>query len=246
MQTELYEQVKEANERLKLHDKMQQEFINVAAHELRTPIQPILGLAGVLRSKLQHGKQENEYLDVIIRNAKRLQRLSEDILDITKIESKSLGLKKELFNINEVILNAIADSNNQIVKENKDHRLKLRLVAPKEDIFIEADKGRISQVISNLLSNAIKFTNEGSINLAVEKKDNNQEILVNIQDTGTGIHPEILPKLFTKFATKSEIGTGLGLFISKSIVEAHGGKICAENNPGSNGTTFTFSLPLNC
>jgi signal transduction histidine kinase len=247
MQTELYEQVKEVNERLKLHDKMQQEFINVAAHELRTPIQPILGLAGVLRSKLQHGKQENEYLDVIIRNAKRLQRLSEDILDITKIESKSLGLKKELFNINEVILNAIADSNNQIVKENKDHRLKLRLVAPKEDIFIEADKGRISQVISNLLSNAIKFTNEGSINLAVEKKDNNQEILVNIQDTGTGIHPEILPRLFTKFATKSEIGTGLGLFISKSIVEAHVGKIWAENNRGvvgEKGATFYFTLPI--
>jgi signal transduction histidine kinase len=226
-QTELYQKLKEA-------DKIKDEFINVAAHELRTPIQPILGLADVLRYKLQHGKLENEYLDVIIRNAKRLQRLSEDILDITKIESKLLGLKKELFNINEVILNAIADSNNQIVKENKDHRVKLRLVAPKEDIFIEADKGRI------------KFTKEGSINLAVEKKDNNQEILVNIQDTGTGIHPEILPKLFTKFATKSEIGTGLGLFISKSIVEAHGGKIWAENNPGSNGTTFTFSLPLNC
>ncbi|MGC2667936.1 MAG: HAMP domain-containing sensor histidine kinase, partial [Candidatus Nitrosopolaris sp.] len=199
-QTELYQKLKEA-------DKIKDEFINVAAHELRTPIQPILGLADVLRYKLQHGKLENEYLDVIIRNAKRLQRLSEDILDITKIESKSLGLKKELFNINEVILNAIVDSNNQIVKENKDHRLKLRLVAPKEDIFIEADKGRISQVISNLLSNAIKFTKEGSINLAVEKKDNNQEILVSIQDTGTGIHPEILPRLFTKFATKSEIGT---------------------------------------
>ncbi len=238
-QTELYQKLKEA-------DKIKDEFINVAAHELRTPIQPILGLADVLRSKLQHGKQENEYLDVIIRNAKRLQRLSEDILDITKIESKSLGLKKELFNLSEVILNAIADSNNQIVKENKDHRLKLRLVAPEEDIFIVVDKGRINQVISNLLSNAIKFTKEGSINLAATKKDNNQEILVSVQDTGTGIHPEILPRLFTKFATKSEIGTGLGLFISKSIVEAHGGKIWAENNPGSNGTTFTFSLPLNC
>ncbi|MRN68933.1 MAG: hypothetical protein FIO04_04460, partial [Nitrosopumilales archaeon] len=238
-QTELYQKLKEA-------DKIKDEFINVAAHELRTPIQPILGLADVLRSKQRHGKQEKEYLDVIIRNAKRLQRLSEDILDITKIESKSLGLKKELFNLSEVILNAIADFNNQIVKENKDHRLKLRLVAPEEDIFIEADKGRINQVISNLLSNAIKFTKEGSINLAVEKKDNNQEILVSIQDTGTGIHPEILPRLFTKFATKSEIGTGLGLFISKSIVEAHGGKIWAENNPGGNGTTFTFSLPLNC
>src|SRR5437660_11594904 len=152
-QTELYQKLKEA-------DKMMDEFINVAAHELRTPIQPIIGLADVLRSTTKHGKQEKEYLDVIIRNAKRLQRLSEDILDITKIESKSLGLKKELFNLSEIILTAMADSNNQIAKENKDHSLKLEFIDSKEDIFIEADKGRINQVISNLLSNAIKFTNE--------------------------------------------------------------------------------------
>jgi len=145
-QTELYEDIKKAHEQLKIHDKMQKEFINVAAHELRTLIQPILGLAEVL----QHGIKDTHQIhltDVIIRNAKRLQRLSEDILDITKIESKSLGLKKELFNLSEVILNAIADFNNQIVKENKDHRLKLQLVAPEEDIFIEADKGRLNQVI---------------------------------------------------------------------------------------------------
>jgi two-component system, OmpR family, sensor histidine kinase VicK len=236
-QTELYQKLKEA-------DKIKDEFINVAAHELRTPIQPILGLADVLRSRQRHGKQEKEYLDVIIRNAKRLQRLSEDILDITRIESKSLGLKKELFNLREIILTAMADSNNQIAKENKDHGLKLQLVAHEEDIFIQADKGRINQVISNLLSNAIKFTKEGSITLAVEKKAKNQEILFSIQDTGTGIHPEILPRLFTKFATKSEIGTGLGLFISKSIIEAHGGNIWGENNPDGRGATFSFGLPL--
>jgi two-component system sensor histidine kinase VicK len=236
-QTELYQKLIEA-------DKIKDEFINVAAHELRTPIQPILGLANILRSKLRDGKQEKEYLDVIIRNAKRLQRLSEDILDITKIESKSLGLKKELFNLSEIILIAMSDSNNQIAKEIKDHGLKLQLVAHEEDIFIDADKGRINQVISNLLGNAIKFTKGGSITLAVEKKYNNREILVSIQDTGSGIHPEILPRLFTKFASKSEIGTGLGLFISKSIIEAHGGKIWGENNPDGRGATFSFSLPL--
>ena len=159
-QTELYQKLKEA-------DKIKDEFINVAAHELRTPIQPILGLADVLRSKLRHGKQEEEYLDVIIRNAKRLQRLSEDILDITRIESKSLGLKKELFNLSEMILSAIADSNNQVAKENKDTNLKLEFIDSKEDIFIEADKSRINQVISNLLSNAIKFTNEGTVRVSV-------------------------------------------------------------------------------
>ncbi|MDQ6668729.1 MAG: ATP-binding protein [Thermoproteota archaeon] len=236
-QTELYQKLKES-------DKVKDDFVNIAAHELRTPIQPILGLADILRSKQTDGGQEAEYLDVIIRNAKRLRRLTEDILDVSKIESKSLGLKKELFNLSEVILNAIADFNNQIVKKNKDHHLKLQLVAPEEDIFMEADKGRINQVISNLLSNAIKFTKEGSIILTVEKKDNNQEILVSIQDTGTGIHPEILPRLFTRFATKSEVGTGLGLFISKSIVEAHCGRIWAENNIDSSGATFSFSLPI--
>jgi two-component system sensor histidine kinase VicK len=237
-QTELYQKLKEA-------DKIKDEFINVAAHELRTPIQPILGLADVLRSKLRHGKQEEEYLDVIIRNAKRLQRLSEDILDITRIESKSLGLKKELFNLSEMILSAIADSNNQVAKENKDTNLKLEFIDSKEDIFIEADKGRINQVISNLLSNAIKFTNEGTVSVSVALVPNNNEIVVSISDTGLGIDSDILPRLFTKFATKSTTGTGLGLFISKSIIEAHGGKIWGKNNyPEGKGATFTFSLPL--
>ncbi len=235
-QTELYQKLKEA-------DKIKDEFINVAAHELRTPIQPILGLADILRSKQTDGGQEAEYLDVIIRNAKRLQRLSEDILDITRIESKSLGLKKELFNLSEMILSAIADSNNQVAKEHKDTNLKLEFIDSKEGIFIEADRGRINQVISNLLSNAIKFTNEGTV--SVVAVPNNNEIVVSISDTGLGIDSEILPRLFTKFATKSTTGTGLGLFISKSIIEAHGGKIWGKNNyPEGKGATFAFSLPL--
>ena len=233
-QTELYQKLKEA-------DKIKDEFINVAAHELRTPIQPILGLADILRSKHTDGGQEAEYMDVIIRNAKRLQRLTEDILDITRIESKSLGLKKELFNLSEMILSAIADSNNQVAKEHKDTNLKLEFIDSKEGIFIEADRGRINQVISNLLSNAIKFTNEGTVSVAAVP--NNTEIVVSISDTGIGIDSEILPRLFTKFATKSTTGTGLGLFISKSIIEAHGGKIWGENNDDK-GATFAFSLPI--
>jgi two-component system sensor histidine kinase VicK len=235
-QNELYEQ-------LKIHDKMQQEFINVAAHELRTPIQPILGLADILRSKETDAVQEAEYLDVIIRNAKRLQRLTEDILDISRIESKSLELKKESFNLTEMILNAIADSNNRFAKEHKDTIVKLEFIGPKEGIFIEADKNRINQVISNLLSNAIKFTDEGTVSITAVP--NNHEIVVNISDTGPGIYSEILPRLFTKFATKSRTGTGLGLFISKSIIDAHGGKIWGKNNyPEGKGATFGFNLPL--
>jgi two-component system, OmpR family, sensor histidine kinase VicK len=233
-QNELYEQ-------LKINDKMQKEFINVAAHELRTPIQPILGLADILRSKETDG-EEAEYLDVIIRNARRLQRLTEDILDISRIESKSLELKKESFNLNEMILNAIADSN-RVAKEHEDTTLKLEFIDPKKGIFVEADKNRINQVISNLLSNAIKFTDEGIVSITTVPNIN--EIVVNITDTGSGIDSEILPRLFTKFATKSKTGTGLGLFISKSIIDAHGGKIWGKNNyPDGKGATFGFSLPF--
>ena len=229
-QSELYEQ-------LKIHDKMQKEFINVAAHELRTPIQPILGLAEVLRSKKDEGRREEDdkqkndeellLLDTIIRNAKRLQRLTEDILDVTKIESQSLQLNKEQFNLREMMLNAITDSNNQL---KKDSNIKLELVS-KEDVFVKADKARLNQVIANLLSNAIKFTQEEGGIITIRMEITNSRILVSIKDTGTGINPEILPRLFTKFVTKPETGgTGLGLFISKSIIEAHDGIIWAENN----------------
>jgi signal transduction histidine kinase len=233
-QTELYEQ-------LKNQELMQKEFINIAAHELRTPIQPILGMTELLRSKIDDVKQL-EFLDIAIRNARRLQRLTEDILDVTRIETRSLGLKKELFNLNKLILDAISDSKNLITKENKGNNLTLQLINSQGPILIEADRGRISQVISNLLSNAIKFTYEGSINVTAAKSKSN-DVLVSVKDTGSGLDPGILPRLFSKFATKSGTGTGLGLFISKSIIEAHGGKIWAENNIDGMGAIFIFSLP---
>ena len=223
-----------ANEQLKVHDKMQNEFINIAAHELRTPIQPILGLSEVLRSKLRRtgggggegvGK-EQEILDIIIRNANRLQRLAEDILDATKIESQLLKLNKERFNLNELISNAVQDYRNQIEKGNRG--VKLLYSPSKQDIVVEADRSRLTQVISNLLNNAVKFTTEGTISISTEKKDN--QVIVSVKDTGTGIDSEILPRLFSKFSAKSFEGTGLGLFISKNIIEAHVGKIWAENN----------------
>jgi len=247
-QTELYEGLKEI-------DKLKDEFINIAAHELRTPIQPIIGLSGILRSQIKDSKQQ-ELLDVIVRSAKRLQRLSEDILDVTRIESHNLMLRKEKFNLNEIISNAISDTTNQvIVKENKENSVKLEFTNSRDKgkgedggeqgnspAIIEADKGRISQVVSNLLANAVKFTKEGTVKVVTEKKDN--EIVISIKDTGAGIDSEILPRLFTKFATTSTTGTGLGLFISKSIVEAHGGRIWAKNNSDGKGATFYFSLPL--
>ena len=235
-------------EKLKESDNMKNEFINVAAHELRTPIQPILSLTEAIRSRIKE-PQQLELLEVTIRNAKRLQRLTEDILDVTKIESHSLNLKKELFNLNDVLTNTIDDitANMDI---NKERLGRVKLIYQPCDIFIEADKARITQVVSNLLSNAVKFTEtntngkgkRGTINVNIEKDDS--MAIVSIEDSGTGIDPEIKPRLFDKFASKSYQGTGLGLFISKSIVEAHGGRIWAENNPDGRGATFSFNLPI--
>ena len=226
-------------EKLKETDKMKDEFINIAAHELRTPIQPILGLTQFLLSKTKNIK-DHELLDVVVRNAKRLLRLTDEILDATKIESHSLKLSKEQFNLSDVIKNAIND-----IATNKEESNNLKLLfQSEEDIFIEADRSRLTQVISNLLSNAVKFTKEegGMIAITAEKKDT--QVIVKIKDTGTGIDPEILPRLFSKFASKSFEGTGLGLFIAKNIVEAHDGKIWAENNADEKGATFSFSLQL--
>jgi two-component system, OmpR family, sensor histidine kinase VicK len=230
------------NEELKRTDKMQKEFINIAAHELRTPIQPILSLSQLLQSDIiNKSAQQQEFLDAIVRNAKRLQRLTENILDVTRIESQSLQINKERFNLNEKIRDVINDVNNQVGFHNNAVSI---LFEPKQDFFVEADKVRIYEVISNLLKNAIQFTKGGTINIAAAEKVDYNEMLVSVKDTGKGIDPEIMPRLFTKFATKSVTGTGLGLYISRSIIEAHGGRMWAQNNPDGRGATFYFSLPL--
>ena len=248
----LYKQVIAANEQMKTSSNMQKEFINVAAHELRAPIQPILGLAEVLRQQNQQpdNKEDQMYsenyelLNVIIRNAKRLQQLTENILDVTKIENNSMELNKEEFILNKAVLESFTDFANQLSKEQKEN-VKLIVALDEGDVLVVADKHRINQVINNLLNNAFKFTKQGQITLSTEKeKKYGKEVIVKIQDSGPGIDPDIMPRLFTKFATKSYSGTGLGLFISKSIVETHGGKMWAENNLDGKGATFLFTLPI--
>ena len=241
-QIELYEDIKKSHEELMALDKMQQEFINVAAHELRTPIQPILSITQILRSRI-NDSQQHELLGIVIRNAKRLNRLSDEILDVTKLESRTLDIKKEQFNLNDVILNAIDDIvlGKEIISKN------VQLSYEPRHILLQADKSRIAEVISNLLSNAIKFTPEGTITISIDKdetaKNEQNWVNINVKDTGQGIDINILPRLFTKFASKSYNGTGLGLFISKGIVEAHGGKIWGENNVDGTGATFSVILP---
>jgi signal transduction histidine kinase len=265
-QNQLTAELKKLNEQLKHKDQLKDQFINIAAHELRSPIQPILGLTEIIRSRKaasnnMRGKgDDEELLDVIIRNAKRLQCLSENILDVTKIESQTLKLKKERFNINENIRNVIND-----IKSKKDEIEITFAVDPKIDpIFVEADKVRIYEVISNLLTNAAKFTKKSSSgspitvftaiksdqeynkgNGSSSNRGGRDEVVISVKDRGTGIDPDIQNKLFSIFVTKSETGSGLGLFISKGIVEAHGGRIWAENNAdGKRGATFAFSLPI--
>ena len=242
-QTELYQKLNELYERLQVHDKIQDEFISIAAHELRTPIQPILGLSEILLSRKGNIEQDKELLIVIIRNAKRLRKLTENILDATKIESQSLKVNKQYFRLNDIIKNVLADHKKE-EENNKQSKIKLAYSSNNDNIIVKADAERLTQVVSNLLSNAIKFTRKGEISVNITTDDTNHQIIVSVTDTGQGIDPEIMPRLFTRFATKSIVGTGLGLYISKRIIEDHGGKMWAENNSDGIGATFSFTLPL--
>jgi signal transduction histidine kinase len=234
-----------ANKQLEIHDNMQKEFINVAAHELRTPIMPILGEAELIENDIS----ENEFASVskeqissIIRNAKRLDRLAADILDVTNIEGKSLKLNKSTFDINEILSELVTEYSRQIENDpSKGKRLKILY----EPIYVKifADRYRITQVISNIINNAIKFTEQGSI--TIEGTISSNELTIKIIDTGKGIDNEIVNRLFDKFVSRSEQGTGLGLFISKNIMESHGGTITGFNNENGTGATFIFTLPLN-
>ncbi|MDF0680340.1 MAG: HAMP domain-containing sensor histidine kinase [Candidatus Nitrosocosmicus sp.] len=238
-QTELYKQ-------LKLNERMHKEFINTAAHELRTPIQPILGAADILKNN-SPSSREKELVEIVSRNARRLKKLAEDILDVTKMEGYALNLNMEKFRIRDIILENIHNCEANFEKSKIE--IKYNEI---DDLQIFADKEGISRVVSNLINNSTKFlpSTGGIILITVRliKFKNDDKSLdmvqISITDNGTGIDNEILPKLFTKFATKSFHGIGLGLFISKSIIEAHGGKIWAENNQKGQGATFSFVLPF--
>jgi signal transduction histidine kinase len=231
-------------DRLKAHDKMQREFINIASHEMKTPTQAILGTSGLLKI---YPERRDELVEILQRNAKRLQTLISNILDVTRIESQTLVLNKERFDICNLVSSVLEDykdrakdSNIQLINKNNNNN---------NPIFVEADRDRIVQVLSNLLSNAIKFTNQGEISINLfEKIQNNEnrkkEVFVSVTNTGIGINSEIFGRLFSKFASKPYQGAGLGLFICKSIVEAHGGRIWAKNNFDGKGATFSFSLPI--
>jgi signal transduction histidine kinase len=254
------------NEQLKMHDKMQRDFIDIAAHELKTPMEPLLLGAEQLKDKLPN----DEVVYIVLRNAKKLQTLSNMILDAARIESNTFELYKDRVNIKNIILDALeltiggrspsllssSPSSYTSFTYSSDKQDGLRILYEPHDIFIEADKDRMTQVISNLLNNAVKSFGERERQEAEriisiitqtregEQIDDSSEVVVSISDNGKGIDTEVMPRLFTRFATKSFDGTGLGLYISKNIVESHDGKIWAENNPNGRGATFSFSLPI--
>jgi signal transduction histidine kinase len=231
------------NEQLQAHDRIQKEFIDIAAHELRTPILPILSEAEFLSQKFQENQSRiligEEQIRSIIFNAKRLDRLASDILDVTRIESRTLKLNKENFDVDHLIQRAIRETTERRLTGNAKN---VEFNYEPFHCIIFADKTRILQVIINLIDNAVKFTDEGKVAIRVIR--NNKDIEITVKDTGSGIESQIMPRLFSKFVTSSENGTGLGLFISKKIVEAHGGIIWAKNNEIT-GATFKFTLPLN-
>ena len=257
-----------AYQTIEQQNKIHIEFINIAAHELRTPIQPILGTAQLLKSEIEedayYDRQDSDNnngiqveriksrLEVIIRNTKRLKELASNILDVSRIESQLLLLNKEEFNLEELISSIISEYN-----ESQKGKKQLVEFKGERTIIVKADKDRIARVISNLLNNAIKFTKEepeGTISISCQRKNddkddnNNNYVLVNVKDTGKGIDHEIYPRLFSKFITttskSSNDGIGIGLFVSKAIVQAHDGKIWADNNSDGKGATFTISLPI--
>jgi signal transduction histidine kinase len=235
----------DVNEKLKAHEKMQNEFINVAAHELRTPVQPILGIVDELEDKLAEGADgiviERPEIEMLARNSNRLVKLASDILDVSRIEANTLVLKKQPIDLVKKIEGVVEDAKS-FVEKGKGVQVVFERGQNGGPVMVEADMVRIFEVLSNLIRNAIGFTEKGTVAVSLEKEDGYAKI--SISDTGKGINPEIMPRLFTKFATSSEQGTGLGLFISKNIIEAHGGRIWAQNNPDGRGATFTFTLPL--
>jgi len=217
------------------------EFINIASHEMRTPVQSILTHAEFLYNRPE--KNTKEYAQIIFRNAMRLQTLCNNLLDVNRIERQTLKLKKEKFDLTELISYVIQDFKSLIENSLYDAKNIKLLFESTGEVIVEADKDRISQVVTNLVDNAFKFTEAGSIQITLEKKDE-ESVVITVKDTGNGIDLHVLSNLFSKFMTISMKGTGLGLFVSKNIIEAHGGNIWAKNNSDGKGASFIFVIPI--
>ena len=245
------------NEELIRLDKMKDEFINVAAHEFKTPIQSVLGYLELARADSEYNttdKKRGGLIDAAYRNAVRLHRLTKNLLEVTRIESHALFMSKRRFDLKKLVLGLVNDFQNNAsvlsrTGESSDFTrnnflTKFSYLPNDDDLFVNADEERITEVLLNLFDNAVKFTKGGHITVTIANDKDKNQLSVSVKDTGVGVHPQMIPRLFTKFASKSSGGTGLGLFISKSIIEAHGGKIWFQENSSNRGSTFGFTIPL--
>lgn len=234
-------------EQLKELDRMKDDFLNVTAHELRTPLFPIKSQTEVLLSG-EIGAvtdEQRESLEMIKRNAERLYGLIIDVLDISKIKSEKLRVLPEKINLNEIIRNVVEELTPEAEKKD----LELTITEPLELPETMADSKRIIQVISNLINNAIKFTLERG-KIIVEAKVEKENIRISVTDTGIGISKENIRKLFIPFSQvesgliREQKGTGLGLAIAKGIIEAHDGKIWVESEGEGRGVSIILTLPI--
>jgi len=238
-QSELYEKAENLYEQLKKTNETQIQFIKETAHEIRNPIQSILGLAEVMLSnKNPDPGHVEDLLRIIIKNAKKIKLLTDNILEAARIDSQLLTLNMEEFDLVESVKDLIKDLKSQI----RDKKISLVLKCNEDSILLVADKLRLSQVFLNIIDNAINIVQEGEIIVSLERQDNNT-VLVRIIDNGPGIPSNIKDKLFKKFVTGSKSGTGLGLYICKNIIEKHGGKIWVDNN-NNKGANFNFTIPI--
>lgn len=268
MKDEYIQKQRELYDKLRNADRLKDEFINIAAHELRTPIMPILGGLELIESKL--GAVDSSIkgeLAIISRNAERLLKLSEDILQASRIETGRLRLYVEQVNLNTLVSEVITDVEKKycavakapavetadmrslimhIVGERAggDARKVITFDSDEPNLMIECDRGKVGEVLFNIIDNAMKFVDEREGSIIVSTRLSGPNVNVSVRDNGMGIDPSIKDRIFQKFTTRSEKGSGLGLFIAKNIVEAHGGTIWAGNNSDGKGATFSFSLPI--
>ncbi len=234
-----------ANEELRRMNEMKSEFVASVAHELRTPLTSIKGYASILATgKMGHMSQEQkERLERIDRHSSELAKLINDLLDISRIESGKIGMDIKEIRLSELLKNILELISPQAEEKN----IEIKPEIPASITTIYADYDHINRVFLNLLSNAIKFTpHKGKV--VINMKEDNGYIRTDVSDTGIGIAPEDLLKIFTEFfrvdnpINREKKGTGLGLSLCKKIIEAHKGKIWASSIPGK-GTTFSFTLP---
>jgi two-component system aerobic respiration control sensor histidine kinase ArcB len=232
----------EKNEILNKHNIFQQDFIDIATHQLRNPILPIVGFSKTLKSKIKDSTML-EYLDIIIRNGEKLRDIANDILDVSRIETNSLRINKEHFDLDLTLSNIITEYQNISLRESTNIKF---IYYGKPGLYIKADRSLISQAFYNLLNNSYFFTknHQGQEIIVSLVEESNSFVTIIVEDEGPGIQEKEFDQLFTKFYTKTSGGTGLGLFISKKLFEIHGGNIIVKNRSPDLGLKFIVKIPL--